>query len=620
MATLTEVVKELREQNRTLNTVRDRLDAEARAREAAARQEAEDRRKSLEDRREQKGKAPSGQTGGFKSGVISGVKSATGFNFLENLAGYLKPLVSGVFAGLFGGAAITALRTSIGKMVGRGLIFGPVIVLLQQFGEKALTYLFEEVNDYLKANGLGFSSDQVKGLAGSVNDALINGLMLATIFGKKGLFAGFLGSMITDAFKAAFPDVNWEEKAKILGFELPITKETFTTIGATIAAYFGPSLIFGAITKAFGGTARAFPGSRVGRDAKGRFTKLSGPNLKSFRLGFGGRFAAASILMMAGGIIGDYISDNFGEVAGAATSNAIDGATIGWMLAGPWGAFAGVVVGGIVTLAQTATNNINANAEKADEIAVQLKEKLDKAESSWWASVVFGWDQIVDGLFGNSEVAAMNKATDDALQEIKNQGGLSERTRKLQRGMLQAYMSMSTSNIENLAEEANAQVIGDLLRMEQMGHLKMSPSEKQRLQEIQKYLTQSAPDAFGGYLSEDGSMDGLVDFSDYRKKTAAEIVTTAAEVGGMTVDTTPVVTADLSNVAATQAEIVRNDTINALSNFGFDDTSSPPPVVSFNNGNTTNNVTSSQPMVTNNGPVVDISDSMIMRHGAPSAL
>ena len=95
--------------------------------------------------------------------------------------------------------------------------------------------------------------------------------------------------------------------------EFPFANDTVMLVGSTLAAYFGPSLLYGAVTKAFGGTALAYPGASVGRNKKGQFMKLKPSLATKFRGGFGSFLGAGAIALMVGETLGAYISNEFGE-------------------------------------------------------------------------------------------------------------------------------------------------------------------------------------------------------------------------------------------------------------------------------------------------------------------
>lgn len=363
MATLAAVVDQLKEQNENLSFVKDALESEAKARVSAYRREEAARKRALEDKREadaQRAKDArdvATQPQGFGAGVVQGLGEATGFTGLRNLLG---PLVGAVFGTLFGGASIAALKTRIGKMVGRGLIFGPAILLLETFGSEIVQSLLTEMSDQFSIN---LTEEQKKSIADTAINAIDTGLLLSIFFGKKGFKAGIIGSLLSDTIKyiTGQPDSFWTSKFEFAGMETPFTNEALLTAGSLVAAYFGPSLLYGAITQGLGGKA-AFAGANVGRDKKGRFTKLKPSLATKFRTGFVTRLGPALIIATVGNAMADYISNEFGESAGDVASWTMNGVAVG-SLFGPTGA----ILGGLAGLAIAGASALGAWLRSKDK-------------------------------------------------------------------------------------------------------------------------------------------------------------------------------------------------------------------------------------------------------------
>ncbi|MGI9359705.1 MAG: hypothetical protein ACR2ON_09900 [Paracoccaceae bacterium] len=355
MATLKDVVSQLQENAKETKAVNDNMskllqmeidrakgdkvaaaDAVAEARKVKAAPRPADRTQ---------GNRPADFAAGLKGGLGLG---GLGTGLLASVRTFIPTLVGTVVGGVFGAGALATLGTGIGTIVKKGLIFGAAYGLIETFGEKIITSLFTKINE---EGDFKIDPLVIQGLAEKTKNGVIDGLALGLIFGKKGFFAGFVGSVILGGLKSAFPKIteaNWKENAKILGFEIPISKELFVQAGATIAAFFGPGLILGALRSAFGGAgaAAAVGGATVGRDAKtGRFTKLSKTNSSKFRLGFSRGGALASVVLFAAGeALSSYVEGEFGSTAGNVTSWVTQGAALGAMF-GPKGALVGAIAG-----------------------------------------------------------------------------------------------------------------------------------------------------------------------------------------------------------------------------------------------------------------------------------
>lgn len=401
MATLQAVVEELQKQNDTLVDVKTRLDQEARARSNAMRRAETERKKALEDRLEEKSKKRRDEAAiepaGFKAGIGMGIREATGFDLLTGLKSGVGGLLQAVLAGIFGGATIKALTTRIGKIIGRGLIFGPAILLLETFGEDLFTSLITQfVEGFPDAQ---VSPETINALAELAVDGLKTGLFLGTFFGKKGFVAGFLGSILAEAITQVLPDdMSLDDKIKLFGLEAPITLDQLITIGSVLGAFVGPSLLYGAVTKMFGGAPLAFPGANVGRDAKGRFTPKA--SVKSYFFTGFGRFVGPALLIGLGATLGAYVENVVDEEAGNFVANTFSAAAIGLMLAGPMGALAGglfaMAASGLGALAdwfRTRNNEVMETAIAAAELA-DKKVQEGKATEDDFAAIAMGSQEL----------------------------------------------------------------------------------------------------------------------------------------------------------------------------------------------------------------------------------
>ncbi len=406
MATLQTVVEELQKQNDTLVDVRTRLDQEANARSNALRRADTQRKRDLEDKLEEKSKKRRDdaaiEPAGFKSGLGMGIREATGLNMFSGLKSGLGGLLQAALAGIFGGATIKALTSRIGRIIGRGLIFGPAILLLETFGEDIFTSLITQfVEGFPNAQ---VSPETINALAELAVDGLQTGLFLGMFFGKKGFIAGFLGTILAESIERVLPEgMSLDQKIKLFGLETPITADQLLTIGSVLAAYVGPGLLFGAITNFFGGTtALAFPGAKVGRDAAGKFKPLDARR-KNFFSGFR-TFVGPALLIGLGSVLGAYIENIVGEEAGNFVSNTFSAAAIGLMLAGPYGALAGGLfamasagLGALANWFRTRNNEVMEDAIAAAELA-DKKVNQGTATEADFAAIAAGSAELTRAL------------------------------------------------------------------------------------------------------------------------------------------------------------------------------------------------------------------------------
>ena len=429
MATLQAVVEELQKQNDTLVDVRTRLDQEARARSNAMRRAETERKKALEDRLEEKSKKRRDEAAiepaGFKAGLGMGIREATGLDLFSGIGGGIRSMLQAAIAGIFGGATIRALTTRIGRIVGRGLIFGPAILLLETFGEDLFTSLITQFVDAFP--NAEVSPATINALAELAVDGLKTGLFLGTFFGKKGFIAGFLGSILAEAITQVLPDdMSLDDKIKLFGLEAPITLDQLITIGSVLGAFVGPGLLYGAVTKMFGGTALAFPGANVGRDAKGRFTPRAEVK-KPFFKGFG-RFVGPALLIGLGATLGAYIENIVDEEAGNFVADTFSAAAIGLMLAGPYGALAGGLfamasagLGALSNWFRTRNDEVVKDAVAAAELA-DKKVREGTATSEDFAAIAMGNQELQRALQlpqyeGNADFEALAEKYTNTLKQ-----------------------------------------------------------------------------------------------------------------------------------------------------------------------------------------------------------
>ena len=390
MATLKDVVSQLQENVKETQAVNDNmskllqmeLDRSKGDKVAAADAVAEARKVKAAPRPADRtqGNRPKDFAAGFSGGL--GLGGGLGGGLLGAVRGIVPGLIGVTVGTVFGAGALAVLGKGIGTFVRKGLIFGVAYTLLEKFGKDAIESLFTQINE--EGN---FKIDPlvIEGISETTKNGLIDGLALGLIFGKKGFFAGFVGSVLIEGLKKTFPkNIPWEEKAKILGFEIPISNADFLQFGATMGAFFAPGLILGGIRKALGLGIAGGPKGAASGAAKTGF-------LKGFRpKGFKG-LGWAGLLMFTGSLLADYVGEQTGNmVLGDLINMGVTGASITLTLAslfglGPMGIAAGLVGfaihGAILLRNYHRKRKAKMDAEFAKEVALE-EQKLGLQLSS----------------------------------------------------------------------------------------------------------------------------------------------------------------------------------------------------------------------------------------------
>ena len=217
--------------------------------------------------------APAAATAGSGGGLS---------NFLQGLGGLAETAMFGLFAGRGAASAIgTEARTKFLKRLARAPLIGAVAL----FSEEIVTSVFK-----------GLTGKDIEGEQLDMFTNTLNATLLGSMFGRKGAFAGFMYSVISQSIAKTFPNKDddesaWQRKTNLLGVELPFTNEDFAVWGGTIASFFAPSLITGAIRRSLGigGDAAADGAKNANNAAKKSFLKGFKPNMNIVRGGL--RFA-----------------------------------------------------------------------------------------------------------------------------------------------------------------------------------------------------------------------------------------------------------------------------------------------------------------------------------------
>ena len=209
-------------------------------------------------------------------------------NFLQGLGGLSETAMFGAFAA--GGAGAAALSSAVRSKFLKGLARAPFIGAVALFSEEIVTSVFK-----------GLTGKDIEGEQLDMFTNTLNATLLGSMFGRKGAFAGFMYSVISQSIAKTFPNKDddesaWQKKTNLLGVELPFTNEDFAVWGGTIASFFAPSLITGAIRRSLGIGAAGKQGSNAGKRS---FLRGFKPNMNIVRGGL--RFTGwAGLLGLAG--------------------------------------------------------------------------------------------------------------------------------------------------------------------------------------------------------------------------------------------------------------------------------------------------------------------------------
>ena len=341
MTTLTEINDTLKEQNGSLLLVSKTMAAilsedlakaklENQARKDQLRRDNEDR---LESKKQKAADQRSGPTG-FGANVAAGLSEASGYGDLKSMA---SRLAGAAIAGVFGAGSLLAFKAGLGKIVGRGLFWGPIAGIVATYGKDIVGSMFSS----LDPNDSLLSGEDKQLFAGVMSNAMTTGLT-GMILGRKAAIAGFVGSLVGSAINSYLSPEARAKTIEAFGFDTGISTENFVTYGSMIGAFFGPGLIRSAINMNLTGSPA---GATVGRNSKGQWTKLS-PAIKSgFRANFMGRSGLAVAIMAAGTVIGSVIGDATGSQKAADVADWMGkGMMIGSMF-GPTGIIIGAIAG-----------------------------------------------------------------------------------------------------------------------------------------------------------------------------------------------------------------------------------------------------------------------------------
>jgi hypothetical protein len=324
---------------------------------------------------------------GFKAGFKQGLGDATGL-------GTVARWVSAALAGAFSGATLATLAGFVGKYLARSAVWGTAALLVGQFGAKLLEKVFTD----LDPNDVFLDKDTKAAIVPYVVDAFKIGF-LAMIGGRKLALAAFFGSLIGSAITKSLK-LSPGEKDNQFGFEMPWTKEDFIKWGSTIALFFAPSMILGAIRRGIGMGSTGGPAGGAGASSAAKRGFLRGfiPRAGIFKgLGWAG------LLNFTGGLLADWVGEQTGNQKAADFLNmSVSGLT---MLA----IFGPTPVGIGFALAAFFIHGFILVKNRIDREKARLDAEFE-------AQVIAQQSKIAD-MKGAEQVGFFNKTIKDAAQE-----------------------------------------------------------------------------------------------------------------------------------------------------------------------------------------------------------
>ena len=648
--TLTDVVNELRKQNSTLVSVKDRLESEAKERaeynKQLTRDAEENKRKNREKEREsKKGSDPKSFTGNVLKGAASVIPGVgTLGDFFNRAMGFM-----------FGAGTLAALKAGFGKLLGRGLGVAGLVVLWKTFNEGIFDGFFNLINEYLPTSISGWMNDNRGQIQNDLDNAMTAGLV-GLMFGKRiGLvfFAGsLLGSLINDAFVAAGFDPDTKiatpEFLKKLGVpDIPL--ETLTQIGGIFAALIGPKLIGSVMRFAFFGSTTAAAGTA----ATAAVTTSVASSFKSRLIGGARGVAGGLIFFTLGQILGEALENITGSAAIGEAVNVGFGLLGIRSMFGPYGAL-------IAGLAYVAYKGVEAVAAYVEKAASEIRaEALSKAMDNLTLAKIAaseGNDEEAKRLITQAKALIAGESFDPAMKAMQL-----KRIAELQRELGytdDAALTAAEGTLSGLQQSGNAERIAkqsevidavisaELARLSTMSDpQRAAQSVPAIMNNLRKEFTTLGSRELSRFFMDPANADVLKDLASmlksnnlagYKQSDIVGALSSSLKVGedgslyieGLGYHSAPKGIFSSSgqsdfNLYTAVADTIKSKPVidgivKGLSEYQERSSVSPPIVMNTTDAST--NVSNQQSMVTNNGPVVDISDSMIMRHGAPPAL
>ena len=394
--TLTDINKTLLEQNKSLDITARSLVKFIEGEKNSRGDELEEKLKKSRESKAVVRKAPQG----FKAGFKEGLGDATGL-------GTVARWVSAALAGAFGGATLSTVAGLVGTYLARGAVWGSAALIISKFG----TQLIEKVFESLDPNDVLLDDESKKKVSPVLVESLRNG-MIAMIAGKRFGIATFFGTIVGNSIAKLF-NLNDSEKVNMFGFDLPITAADFAKFGATIAMFFAPSLIMGAIRSSLSGVgimaAMGMGGGPPGSDKGG---KLKPSYVKKFGGAFVRRLPMAAMIGMVGTTLGMAIGGAMGDEE---LGNTIATAANVLGLAAMFGPKGVLIAAGVMAALAIGNEIAQWMARTSQKNAKALQDEMDKQTKTMD-------EKIAAGKF--------NEAADAGLIALSNQRKLQDMSKK----------------------------------------------------------------------------------------------------------------------------------------------------------------------------------------------
>ena len=619
--TLTDVVNELRKQNATLVSVKDRLESEAKEREEYNKQLARDaeekKRKDREKERESKTKGgPKTFLGGVGAGVLDLVPGGNTISDFFNKAMQF----------IFGAGTLAALRTGFGRLLGRGLIISGLSYLWETFNTEVFDGFYNLLNKYAPESITNWFNEN-RGTVQSDVDKAVNRGLFGLILGKKIGFLVFAGSLVGDFFTRAlenngYIDANGTATSdfinKMLGTNFEVPNSFFVEYGSILAMLLLPSVIgplFRGLLFVGGGALKMGAGAAVGgvKLLPKLYNNLKTSLKTSFGKGLGiglvigltGEAAAAAIEAFTG-------SEDYANIVRDSTNLAMAGALFG---------IRGLIIGSLVGLAWAGARII---AKIFDGHQEELYKSLDE-------QAIIAAAEYQDAA-RNKDYKKMAEAAEKMSRIVQDSrpGEGKEKLADLLEGyasdltQLQVAGQLDDESISILnALKGRTETIQARNELNQTGML-ASPKLIERLKEsgIQEAIMRGVE---GGFEGEElikavenvlGRNLGLLysELSPEDKRSLAELIARRAEEGTLnTIEELFNPKSPMTFHEARKARL-RGVVLDSIDPYYFEDVKNKSPII-MNTTDASTKVSNQQSMVTNNGPVVDMSDHMIYQPG-----
>lgn len=607
--TLTDVVNELRKQNSTLVSVKDRLDSEARERklynEQLARDAEESKRKSAEKERESKRKdGPKTFTGAIGAGMLDVIP------FGNTLADFFGKAMGFIF----GAGTLAALKTGFGRLLGRGIIVGGLSYLWNTFNKEVFDGFYGLLNKYAPESITNWFNENRGTIQADVDKAANRGLF-GLLFGKKIGALVFAGSLVGDFFTRAlenngYIDANGTATSdfinKMLGTNFEVPNSFFVEYGSILAMLLLPSVI-GPLFRSLlfvGGTLVPTLFSNLKASLKTSFGKGLGIGLV---IGLTGEAAAQAIEAYTG-------SAEYGNIVRDSATLAMAGSLFG---------ISGLITASLVGLAWAGARIIakifddhqeelyKSLDEQAIIAAAEYQDAARNKDYKKMAEAAEKMSRIVQDSRpgeGKEKLADLLEGYTSDLSQLQVTGQLDDETI--------AIVNALKGRTEAIQAQNKIDQTGMLISTERETALKAAADQLTNIQKLAKRNENVSLELISSRVAAALQEEGLMStMSPVEQKEMIDIISNSIKEGTFTT------IEELFNPKAPMAfhearkARLKGVVLDSIDPYYFEDVKNRSPIVMNQTDASTNVVSSPQTMVTNNGPVVDMSDHMIYQPG-----